>query len=535
MPNILSTVERWTEPNSHLTPWQVRLVVIVCETRSANIFHHCYTTAVLLALRVPANHERGPLYMEQALSTLHQANPHRHPVVFLFGQSGETVGLSCRVPDGLRGVLESQLYAAYPDCKIEPIPDTAFPAVHGHLCWLAELHLEPDLFPIKRHPQFDDPLNRHTADPLTAILAAVARSKGDRLQSRIEITVQPAGHRRRARAKKCVQRLTRPFCRAHPKLAHLYLFLALSPRAPVRLLGWFLGRLGRQSGSHATHDPLHTTTSRHHEREEHLQAASDKLSRLLFETRIRLQVSGPPEAAATAQQKLKEMAGSFGIFAAPGLGSFSVSRIRHGQNDAPRRRAASFLLSAEELATLWHPATVTVRAPTMTIVESRELEPPVSLPLAGQHPQLAVLGLATFRNRQQRFGILPDDRRRHFGILGKTGMGKTTLLENLIRSDIVAGRGVGVIDPHGDLCDAVLHAIPKARTNDIIVFDAGDTAHPLSFNVLSCRSPAERPLVASGSRGARGWNTAMPWPGPCRGARRCRTGPAALAALPRKR
>src|SRR5207253_9320986 len=136
----------------------------------------------------------------------------------------------------------------------------------------------------------------------------------------------------------------------------------------------------------------------------------------------------------------------------------------------PRRwRRQTFLLSTEELATLWHLPTLTVRAPTMTAVDSREMEPPVHLPTARHDPDLAVLGLTDFRGRRQRFGILPEDRRRHLAIVGKTGMGKTTLLQHLILSDIRAGRGVALLDPHGDMCESLLQAIPAHRTNDVIL------------------------------------------------------------------
>ena len=173
----------------------------------------------------------------------------------------------------------------------------------------------------------------------------------------------------------------------------------------------------------------------------------------------------------------------------------------------------------------------------MAVVESRELEPPPVLPTVAEHPDLATLGVTAFRTRRERFGILPDDRLRHLAILGKTGMGKSTLLYNLLTTDIAAGRGVALIDPHGDLADSLLPAIPRSRTNDVVLFDAGDREHPLAFNPLSCPDPAKRPLVAAGVcppsrnstviRGGRGWSTssATPcWPSwkcPARRSSRC--------------
>ncbi|MGC3971617.1 MAG: type IV secretion system DNA-binding domain-containing protein [Pirellulales bacterium] len=98
---------------------------------------------------------------------------------------------------------------------------------------------------------------------------------------------------------------------------------------------------------------------------------------------------------------------------------------------------------------------------------------------------------------QQTVGIRCDDRRRHLYVVGKTGMGKSTLLQNLIGEDIVAGRGCCLVDPHGDLADSVLAAVPSYRTNDVILFDAGDHAHPVAFNPLADVLPDRRPLVAS--------------------------------------
>ncbi len=82
----------------------------------------------------------------------------------------------------------------------------------------------------------------------------------------------------------------------------------------------------------------------------------------------------------------------------------------------------------------------------------RELPPPADLS-SGEEPGQLTLGCVQYRSDRRRVGIGQVDRRRHIYLIGKTGMGKTTLLENLIRSDIAAGRGVCLIDPHGDLAE----------------------------------------------------------------------------------
>lgn len=439
------------------------------------------------AVRVPAGNDRGPQYMDQALAAIHQANHARLPLRLEYRQQDGRANLIFDAPETLSAVVHGQLYAAYPDAHLAPLPDdTAAPDVAaGEIA----LQLARDLFPIKRYPQFEDALNRVSSDPLTALFLALSKGRGDLLDARIILDVRPIRPRRRRHAERVLHRLARPFFRRHHRLAHWYAEWATSPRLIRRLCAWLLGRLGRR-GEHP-HPQLTTTTSRQHDREDDLQASADKLGKHLFSVRLFLRVVTPRGEEKRADAKLLEMAGAFGQFSVPRLACFHAARLRRG-----RRRG--FLLSTEELATLWHAPTATVKAPELGAVESRQLPQPTDLPTRAQHPGLAILGLATHRGRFQRFGILPDDRQRHVAIVGKTGMGKTTLLQNLIRSDIRAGRGVALLDPHGDLCESLLASIPRSRTNDVILFDAADTTHPLSFNILHCPRPELRPLVASG-------------------------------------
>lgn len=103
-----------------------------------------------------------------------------------------------------------------------------------------------------------------------------------------------------------------------------------------------------------------------------------------------------------------------------------------------------------------------------------------------------------FRNQRRKFGIKIDDRRRHVYVVGKTGMGKSTLLENLIIADIRAGHGVAVVDPHGDMAEKILKFVPNTRVNDVIYFNPADTQYPIAFNILESVSPEYKMLVAYG-------------------------------------
>ena len=92
----------------------------------------------------------------------------------------------------------------------------------------------------------------------------------------------------------------------------------------------------------------------------------------------------------------------------------------------------------------------------------------------------------------------PEERRRHLYVVGQTGTGKSTLLLNLIRQDLIAGEGVALLDPHGDLAEAALAQIPKARTNDLVYINPADIERPIGFNPLARVPDDLKPVVADG-------------------------------------
>ncbi len=110
-------------------------------------------------------------------------------------------------------------------------------------------------------------------------------------------------------------------------------------------------------------------------------------------------------------------------------------------------------------------------------------------------------GLTSFRNARKRFGIKTDDRRRHFYIIGKTGMGKSNMMENMAIQDIQAGRGVAYIDPHGEGAEKILDFVPAERINDVVYINPSDIDYPIAFNVMEKVDFRYRHLVASGLMG----------------------------------
>jgi hypothetical protein len=115
--------------------------------------------------------------------------------------------------------------------------------------------------------------------------------------------------------------------------------------------------------------------------------------------------------------------------------------------------------------------------------------------------RITVFAKTNFRNQEVPFGIKTDDRRRHMYLVGKTGMGKTSLMENMVIQDIRNGHGVAFLDPHGDSVQKILNAVPASRINDVIYFNPADMEFPMAFNILEAVDNKYKHLVASGLMG----------------------------------
>ena len=445
---------------------------------------------MLTLISSPANNERGPRYMEKALAAIHQAGSRRLHMTLAYGSLHGQLGLYLRCPTAVRELVVGPMAANYPECDFTIVENESDRV--GFETWSVELDLVPELFPILRHAQFEDALNRNFADPLSSLLRAI--KPDDTVDCRVEIICSPASKHRCHDAVEAVKRLDRAFFREHHRFAGYFARnITRRGRRPFSV-SWLLGRFALRTAT-TSHTALDTSTSRLHEREEDLQSASDKLAGHLFEVRIRLIARTTPENKREAADRLTAMAGAFGAFTRSRLATFRASKPRRSLR-SPRSQPR-FLLSHEELATLWHPPTSTIGAEKMRTSDFRELEAPVSLG-TGEEEGSVVLGKVRFREDQRAVGLSLEDRRRHLYIVGKTGMGKTTLIENMLAQDMRSGHGVCLVDPHGDLAESILAFVPKERTNDMIVFDAGNRDYAVPFNPLACPDPTRIDQVTSG-------------------------------------
>ncbi len=232
--------------------------------------------------------------------------------------------------------------------------------------------------------------------------------------------------------------------------------------------------------------------------EEGVKILESKMAKPIFQVNVRVVTS-----AATAFQAndiLDGLLAGFSQFGAPKKNEFKIVKPKNIKNLVYNFSFRSFetsqtlFLNSEEIASFYHLPTSTTEAPRVKWLKSKEASPPVNLPASG-----VLLGQSSFRGEYQPVYITDEDRRRHVYIIGQTGTGKSTLMTNMIIGDIKAGKGVAMIDPHGDLVEEVLACVPANRLEDVIYFDPADLMRPLGLNMLDYNfaRPEEKTFIVN--------------------------------------
>jgi len=222
-----------------------------------------------------------------------------------------------------------------------------------------------------------------------------------------------------------------------------------------------------------------------------LKALNEKASKNGFEVSLRA-VSVAADKI-TAQTDLQTILSSFAQFGTPELNSFKVSSgdATTAKDYILRRfNGKGIILNTEELASIFHFPNQNIDTPNIRWLLAKEMPPPANLPNEG-----TILGKSLYRGEEKQVKIKSEDRRRHIFMIGKTGVGKTTLFTNAIEQDIKEGKGCCYIDPLGDAIEDLLGKIPPERAQDVILFDPADAEHPVGLNLLEFSSPEQRDFL----------------------------------------
>ncbi len=457
---------------------------------------------VLLEIKVPKFNEQGPVaagIMFSALHGLMEKETQSVHVSFEIAADATGVKFYTYVPRYFEKFVKSQIYAQYPEAEIFEADDYSRAlSIPGDALAAAELAIsKPYFFPIKTFPDFE-------VDPLAAITSAVE----DRANNQ----------------KAWMQLLIRPIDDTWQKIGYEYVsavktgtefnasednefvailkqlgkeFVAILASIPISLL---TGRVADSAGADKKGEAKKKEIVLTAGEETAIKSIENKLAKLGFETCIR--ILGVGQTQDEAERQVGALVSAMKQFSAANLNSFvrmDVSDTFQALDTYQQRvltlsKDRPLIMDTEELASLFHLPNVSVATPNIAWTKAKKVEYPLELPIDVE----PLLGVTSFRNEQIRFGIKPNDRRRHMYIIGKTGTGKSTLMQRMAISDIYQGNGLGFIDPHGDSIDLILEHIPDDRMDDVILFDPSDLHHPLAINMLELFDPEQKGLVASG-------------------------------------
>jgi hypothetical protein len=227
-----------------------------------------------------------------------------------------------------------------------------------------------------------------------------------------------------------------------------------------------------------------------------VEAIEEKTKHPGFEVLVRVIVS--TGSVPRSQQLLRDIATAFALFEAPGVNGFKFLPALDVQGLVtafifrffpPELRGN--VLNSVELATLFHlPDSQFTPSTSVERQQSKQVDGPVQLPTVG-----LLFGFNDFRGVKKEIRLSPEDRRRHTYILGQTGTGKSTMLENLAVQDMLAGNGFAFIDPHGDSAEKLLAMVPKERAEDVIYFNPADTQYPLGLNLFEFSDPSQKDFI----------------------------------------
>jgi hypothetical protein len=456
---------------------------------------------VMLRINVPRNNEKTPLAAEQMFASLYgiakkgkmlrEAGNVQDHISFEIVSAGKYVSFYVMTPANLRDFVEGQIYAQYPTVEIHEVPDYSTSLSPQSVVIGTNLTLlRDDVYPIKTFPNFE-------VDPLAAITAVLSKMDLPEDQIWIQILIRPYRLEWRKRGLNYVRAVRSG--RTKGSLARA--LLGGIARFFVDLVSAAIsGPVGKEKKEERK---IETSLSAAIEQE--LKAVEAKSAKLPYEVKINIVVAA--KDSLTARERLKAVVGTFHQFTLLNINGFvegplitDRNKILQNYRNRTFEDKKSYVLNTEEIASIFHLPNASVETPNIVWAGTKKGEPPANLPtLANSSPkEITIFAKTNFRHIEQEFGIRDDDRRRHMYIIGKTGMGKSTMMENMAISDIMNGKGIGYVDPHGEGIERILRVIPDHRINDVVLFDPADIDYPIAFNLLENISEDFRPVVASG-------------------------------------
>ena len=407
---------------------------------------------VLLQVAVPRDNEVKIDAAEQMFASLFSVKKGGGVLGFLKAQEHMSFEIVARkedirfyvsVPEKLRDLVEKQIHGAYPGADVQEVDEYSVFTDHGKVAFASLKLKNASFFPIQVYKDLP-------VDPLSTITAAMAKM-ADNEGAVMQILVSPADGKWQRAGRTYIAKTKKT--EADPETAEY----KIDPK---------------------TYEEI-----------------ENKCSKPGFEVSARLVVSSTTKEAAEAH--LSNMVSAFSQFSSD-HNEFTKAKVRLKKmfmidfiyRYQPLMRSKS-VLSIEELATIYHLPNKSVETPHIFWLRAKRAPAPAMVPKQGLY-----LGKSVYRGVTRPVHITNDDRLRHIYIIGKTGVGKSELLTDMIMQDIREGRGVCFIDPH-DTVEKILEMIPPERAEDVIYFNPSDTDRPMGLNMLEAQTEEEKHFVVT--------------------------------------
>ena len=407
----------------------------------------------------------GIFTLLSGLATKRKLYSQRH-IAFEIVVRGEQIYFYVGVPAALTSAVEKALVSAYPTIQIEQASEHNIFSQQGKLAGVVggELNLtQKNIYPVQTYKTLE-------FDPMSGMIASLSKLTQDE-GAAIQIMVRPAPAKWAKGAREYAKGLLNPQRAKSNDPMHIATQIA---KAPFSTPDW--------QAKEQMHDPTKQADTID---QKQAQAIEEKASEPAFETLVRVLASSSDQAR--SQLVVQDIVNGFAQFNQPGSNGFVYAPANTPRELAhdfifrifPRNRKG-VILNSTELATIFHLPDVAAEIGTpLERKGRREVSAPAELPSQG-----VVIGSNFFQGKEKVVRLSDEDRKRHMYIIGQTGTGKSVTLEDLIVQDMALGKGLCVIDPHGELADAVLAKVPRSRIDDVIYFNPADLAVPLGLNIM---------------------------------------------------
>lgn len=380
------------------------------------------------------------------------------------------------LPRKLMTVVEKQITSFYPECFVEEVPDYNLFQENSKVAYCFMHLAKESIFPIRTY-------QRMTADPLNNITNVLSKFEAHE-GAAIQVMIRPETSNWQAKGRKEAKNILED--------KKTSFFGGLNP---LSWLGDMLSILMRGESGPETPDTGGRTTPMI---DEQVKAMEEKNTQIGFETVIRLLAVSNTKSQANGI--LSSMKSAFAQYATTDNNALSVKDRYMGNvvhhflmRDMEKPlRFKKMILSPEELASIFHMPSIRYnKAPNINWQNYKIAQAPPNIPTEG-----ILLGHNIYRGVKKEIRMKNEDRFRHFYVVGQTGTGKSSVLQVMIRQDFRNGKGVCVMDPHGQLIEDLLPFIPRERADDVIYFNPADLERPMGLNLLEADTPEERDMIA---------------------------------------